>query len=371
MESDDATLTVHGDEANGVGAHMNVWNNFMDEYLMPFSHYMISVSYAAYLRMTLMNVTVFALKYLPAGFYMYKFIKDMYLMSRERIKKKQSEMEDIQLQIQIVNTKLCVRDAEFAERAEELRCSAERLRRARARVRDVIAADDSLRRTLANATHWDTDEVNLQSPPREEERDIVVELLKELRQDRLAKSDWSPEQGSDNVQSTEPNTPENSEYSSLSDADLRPDCRVKIVKVTNVYKVAYLKHYMKQKRLRRANKQAMLKKKMESIKKLLEDWQKTLNMVVNSKLTILNMDPHPMDVASQEAMGDYSKPRESTDSDSDMRHSWPDMYDEYSLSWAQNPYKPYAYNYEVSTIYSFLFHNTRVYKRETKRTVED
>lgn len=97
---------------------------------------------------------------------------------------------------------------------------------------------------------------------------------------------------------------------------------------------------------------------MESIKKLLEDWQKTLNMVVNSKLTILNIDAHPMDVASQEAMGDYSKPRESSDSDSDFRNSCTDMrYDEYSLSWAQNPYKPYAYNYEVT---AFLFPSCQI-----------
>lgn len=61
---------------------------------------------------------------------------------------------------------------------------------------------------------------------------------------------------------TDPTTPENSVYSSLSDADVRQDCRVKILKVTNVYKVAYLKHYIKQKRLRRATKQAMLKKKV-------------------------------------------------------------------------------------------------------------
>lgn len=30
---------------------------------------------------------------------MYKFIKDMYVTSRERIKQKQIEMEDIQLQV--------------------------------------------------------------------------------------------------------------------------------------------------------------------------------------------------------------------------------------------------------------------------------
>lgn len=60
----------------------------------------------------------------------------------------------------------------------------------------------------------------------------------------------------------EPSTPD-SVYSSLSDSDnATRDCRVKIIKVTNVYKVAYLKHYIKQKRLRRATQQALLKKKV-------------------------------------------------------------------------------------------------------------
>lgn len=60
----------------------------------------------------------------------------------------------------------------------------------------------------------------------------------------------------------EPSTPD-SVYSSLSDSDnATKDCRVKIIKVTNVYKVAYLKHYIKQKRLRRATQQALLKKKV-------------------------------------------------------------------------------------------------------------
>lgn len=90
---------------------------------------------------------------------------------------------------------------------------------------------------------------------------------------------------------------------------------------------------------------------MESIKSLIEDWQKKLNMVINSKLTILNIDPRPMDVASQDAMGDYSKPNEISDTDSDFRNSCTDMrYDEYSSNWAQNPYKPYSYNYEVSIL---------------------
>lgn len=42
---------------------------------------------------------IFVLKYVPTGFYMYKFIRDMYVTSRERIKQKQCEIEDIQLQV--------------------------------------------------------------------------------------------------------------------------------------------------------------------------------------------------------------------------------------------------------------------------------
>lgn len=92
-----------------------------------------------------------------------------------------------------------------------------------------------------------------------------MELLKELKYDHVP----FPERQSEKMEcgehaQTDPNTPENSVYSSLSDVDVRQDCRVKIVKVTNVYKVAYLKHYIKQKRLRRATKQALLKKKVRN-----------------------------------------------------------------------------------------------------------
>ncbi|CAH1639810.1 unnamed protein product [Spodoptera littoralis] len=337
-------------EVNGAAWGISkLWNSAMEQYGLPIAHYCVSVGYAIYLRLTFINVMIFILKYVPTGCYMYKFIRDMYVTSRERIKQKQNEIEDIQLQIQIVNTKLCVRDAEFAERAEQLRRGAERLRRVRARVREVIAADDTVRHAIDNTAVWDANkDLHMHCAPQEEDREFIVELLKELKYDHMANSERQPEKMECGERApTDPTTPENSVYSSLSDADVRQDCRVKILKVTNVYKVAYLKHYIKQKRLRRATKQAMLKKKMESIKKLLEDWQKTLNMVINSKLTILNLDPHPIDVASQEAMGDYSKPRESSDSDSDFRNSCTDVrYDEYSLSWAENPYKPYAYNYE-------------------------
>lgn len=82
--------------------------------------------------------------------------------------------------------------------------------------------------------------------------------------------------------------------------------------------------------------------------KLLEDWQKTLSMVINHKLSM--MDTSPLDIASSEAMGDYSKPnlRESSDSDSDLRGSSTDLYfDEYNFNWTQNPYKSYSHNYQA------------------------
>lgn len=57
-----------------------------------------------------------------------------------------------------MNTKLSVRDAEFTERAEELERGAERLRRVRARVHQLIATDDMLRRALESVTNWDTEQ---------------------------------------------------------------------------------------------------------------------------------------------------------------------------------------------------------------------
>lgn len=65
-----------------------------------------------------------------------------------------------------MNTKLCVRDAEFTERAEELRRDAERLRRVRARVRNIIATDEALRRALDDSALWDPDqEINVHTTP--------------------------------------------------------------------------------------------------------------------------------------------------------------------------------------------------------------
>lgn len=73
----------------------------------------------------------------------------------------------------------------------------------------------------------------------------------------------------------------------------------------------------------------------------MEDWQKTLNMVIM-------IEKRPIEVASQEAMGDYSKPRESA-SNCDLR-SCSDVHDgEYIMAWAQTPYQTYACTCEVNT----------------------
>ncbi|CAG9796519.1 unnamed protein product [Diatraea saccharalis] len=270
----------------------------------------------------------------------------MYVTSRERIKDKQIELEDIQLQIQIVDTKLCIRDAELTERAQQLLRDIDRLRKVRARIHNIIATDEALRRALDESAALDIDNVSLHTTP-EQDREFIVELLKALKYENISE----PERPYDKMEcgecpTTDQTNPENSVYSSLNDTDMKQDCSVKIVKVTNVYKVAYLKHFIKQKRLRRAHKHALLKKKMESIKNLLEGWQKSLNMVLNNKFTILNMESR-IDAASHEAMGDYSKPtlREYSDSDSDLRNSCDETTkDEYGHSWAQN-YRC-CYNFE-------------------------
>lgn len=77
-----------------------------------------------------------------------------------------------------MNTKLCVRDAEFAERAEQLRRGAERLRRVRARVREVIAADDKVRHAIDNAAIWDADkDLHLHCAPQEEGSSSQIRLM--------------------------------------------------------------------------------------------------------------------------------------------------------------------------------------------------
>ncbi|XP_004930125.1 uncharacterized protein LOC101737648 [Bombyx mori] len=325
------------DVSNGVSwSWEQYWSTVLHQYGVPFMQFWISFFYGLYTHFTFTALALYFVKYVPTAIYMYTLVKNIYLTSRERIKRKQNELQDIQLQIQIVNTKLCVRDAEFTERTEQLRRDAERLRRVRARVRDVIATDEALRRTLEGAA-WDNDHDALSHSTPQENREFLIRLLKEMKCDQVNVSERQP--GKMDCGEQLPNespSPENSIYSSLSDGDLRQDCRVKIVNVTNVYKVAYLKHYIKQKRLRRANRHAMIKKKMESVKKLLEDWQNTLSMVINSELTILNIDTHSADVASRKARGDYTKPNDSSDSgDSDLRNSSSDLNSEYAANWTQ------------------------------------
>lgn len=72
---------------------------------------------------------------------------------------------------------------------------------------------------------------------------------------------------------------------------------------------------------------------MESIKTLLESWQNTLNTVINSKLSILNVDPRNYEMVSQEAMGDYSKPNVGSDDDSGEISN---DYDEGANTWTRN-----------------------------------
>ncbi|CAH2050540.1 unnamed protein product, partial [Iphiclides podalirius] len=232
--------------------------------------------------------------------------------------------------IQIVTTKMSVREAEFNERTECLKRSLERLRKVRGHVRDLIAGNEELRRAFDNAPR--SQEYDGQTFP-EQDQEFILELMKEFKYERTALSEV---QG-DNLDCGEfaspaSTSPETSVYTSVSDC--QQDCHVKIVKVTNVYKVSYLRNFIKQKRLRRASKQALLKKKMEDTKKLIENWQRTLNMVINSKLAMLEVDPNRIEIASQKAMGDYKPHRESSDSDSE-------------LSWNHNSFLNYAYYEEA------------------------
>lgn len=95
---------------------------------------------------------------------------------------------------------------------------------------------------------------------------------------------------------------------------------------------------------------------IESIKKLLEGWQKSLNAVINSKLLL---DSTPLDMASQEAMGDYSKPNlPSSESESELKNGGGAVdgyYDDYAVNWAQSPYRNYPYSYEVGILYYIYF----------------
>lgn len=91
-----------------------------------------------------------------------------------------------------------------------------------------------------------------------------MEFLSEMHNhdEVITSTQFDPEMLSCGEPSYEPAGTENTVYSSAANGDTKQDFHVKIVKVTNVYRVAYLRQFIKQKRLRRANRQAILKKKV-------------------------------------------------------------------------------------------------------------
>ncbi|XP_046966340.1 uncharacterized protein LOC124534453 [Vanessa cardui] len=339
-------LTVNKETANGVSSALGkYWESLLDPFAVPFRQYCFKIFYTVYTYFTLYNLMIFLVKCVPTGIYMYKFIRNIYVDSRERLKQKEIELEDIRLQIQIINTKIKLRDAEFAERGELLRRKVEQLHNVRKRVQEIIVSDDDLRKTINGNSAWEEEKDCSVSSTPEEECKFIMELLVKLKADHMIAPERDRMKMNCGEHSPEPVDEEDSVYSSANDVN-KQDYHVKIVKVTNVYKVAYLRHFIKQKRLRRANKQAILRKKMDSIKKLLDDWQKTLKMVINNKL--INLDSkNNIEMASQEAMGDFTKPKfnNSSDSDSDYRNSNGSCQDDYCVSWSQNQYRP-VYGYD-------------------------
>ncbi|CAH2102398.1 unnamed protein product [Euphydryas editha] len=341
-------FAVNKEMANGASSIFGkYWEYALEYFGVPFGQYIIKLFCTIYAYCTLFNLMIFLIKCIPTGIYMHKFIKNTYIASRERLKQKQLELEDIKLQIEIINTKLRLRDAEFAERRDLLRRKVEQLRIVRKRVHEIIFTNDELRNTFNGNASWE-DETNCNvSSTREEECKFIVGLLNEMKSEQVDTPERDTIKMSCAEHSAEPFSAENSVYSSANDGENKQDYHVKIVKVTNVYKVAYLRHFIKQKRIRRATKQALLRKKMDNIKKLLDDWHKTLKMVINHKLSLVNLDSQHLEIVSQEAMGDFSKPKfnNSSDSDSDFRNSADSCQDDYCISWSQNQYQPVS-NYD-------------------------
>lgn len=105
--------------------------------------------------------------------------------------------------------------------------------------------------SLSSVEHFDLVTMKSKKFNKFSERDFIIAI-----------PEWQTSKESGEHVTTEPNGGDESVYSTLSDGDSKQMCRVKMVKVTNVYKVAYLRHYIKQKRLRRASKQAVLRKKV-------------------------------------------------------------------------------------------------------------
>ncbi|XP_050681362.1 uncharacterized protein LOC126976802 isoform X2 [Leptidea sinapis] len=351
-----SVITYIEEFSNGEVSYINKYWDYVINRFGIIGHHLISFLYSVYLNFTPFNVVVFLIKTVPMVVYMRKLMKDIYTNSQERMAKKKIELDDIELQLQIVNTKISVRDAEFSERIDQLKRNVEKLRNVRCRIREIIKNDEELRRKVNSDNIEDNDcYMNLQCTPEEEkisESEFIVELLKELKCNQVA--EWERKVKNYGEHSGEPMIQESSLYSAMSETEAKPDpngqqdCHVKIVKVTNVYKVAYLKHFIKQKRLRNAHRQAILKKRMENVKKLLEDWQNKLNMVIYRKLSLLNMNPH-VEITTHEAMGDCFQfnCRDYSDTDSQFRCSFDNGNDDREGDWNQNtPSTMYLYKYD-------------------------
>ncbi|XP_068626364.1 uncharacterized protein [Battus philenor] len=333
-------MTIEETVANDFNSKVNTvnpWNvatlieNIIHKYGGVHGKYCMNYLYTFYAYLTLTNLVFFLFKYVSTTLFMFRYMKSFYSSVRKLLVQKYSEFEDIKLQAEIIKTKISVREAELREQTENLQRALDRLHEARARVREIVADGDELRRAFGNSAK--NPDIAAQKLPEQGPKVILIlkltlnfghETFSEVPAEDIEYGEFAP---------PDPSSPDTSVYSSASES--QKECHVKIVKVTNVYKVSYLKHFIKQKRLRRASKQALLKKKMEDIKKLLEDWQKTLNMVINSKLASFDVDSNHIERASQEAMGDYTKPqlREFSDSDSD-------------LSWNQSPFRKSTYCFQ-------------------------
>ncbi|XP_063616148.1 uncharacterized protein LOC134789499 [Cydia splendana] len=291
------------------------------------------------------------MKYLPSGVYLYKFVSSVYRTSRERLKIKQIELEDLVLEIAMVKTKQVVRETECTQLLALHQREAVRLRDVRARVQALVDGDDALRKLL------DTFAIERPSSLGHYTSDQDFNLMDLLAFDKNGLADRTNDSGDD---PREEPVSAKSEYSSVSEAEVEKDCRIKIIEVTNVYKVAYLKHYIKQKRIRRGSKHALLKKKMANIKKLLESWQNALNMVMKDHQYILRQDRDetPEDISASRPL----------DSDTDI--------DDYSPDWEHpGPYKNHFREPETTECtddYPCHEYNNKYYGNcyeETKRSV--
>lgn len=76
---------------------------------------------------------------------------------------------------------------------------------------------------------------------------------------------------------------------------------------------------------------------------MLEEWQRMFDVVLNTTVSLLNIDGNGIDLASQEAMGDHSK-IDIRDSDNDLRHCASDCL--LDRSWADQENETYSYSYD-------------------------